>query len=81
MKVDKNRRQIEKINKLKEEFNHLSSEVIASRLANFSGSNPISIANKQILNKRGIDDFLTFVAINERGGWFFILFSLVLVSL
>ena len=68
MIVDKNRRQIEKINKLKEEFNHLSSEIIARRLANFSASNTISIAYKQILNKRGIDDFLTFVAINERGG-------------
>jgi hypothetical protein len=65
MKVDKNRRQIEKINKLKEEFNHLSSEVIARRLANFSGSNEISIAYKQILKERGIDDFLTVLEKKE----------------
>ncbi len=66
MIVDKNQRQIEKINKLKEEFNHLSSEVIARRLANFSRSNEISIAYKQILKERGIEDFLTFLAIVEK---------------
>ena len=61
MIVDKNQRQIEKINKLKEEFHNLSSEVIARRLANFSGSNEISIAYKQILKERGIEDFLTLL--------------------
>ena len=66
MKVDKNQRQIEKINKLIAEFNHLSSEVIASRLANFSRSNEISIAYKQILKERGIDDFLTMLDTGEK---------------
>ena len=61
MIVDKNQRQIEKINKLKEEFNHLSSEVIARRLANFSSSNETWMSYKKILKERGIDDFLNLL--------------------
>ena len=61
MKAKKTEQLIEKINKLKEEFHNLSSEVIAIRHVNFSRSNEISIAYKQILKERGIEDLLNLL--------------------
>jgi hypothetical protein len=46
---------------LVERFQYLPSENIASRLVNFNKSNDISIAYKQILKERGIDDYLSFI--------------------
>jgi hypothetical protein len=63
MKTSKNQRNIEHINKLKEQFQHLSTEVIASRLTNFNKTNDIAIAYKQILKERGFDDYLA--ALNQ----------------
>lgn len=59
MRKSKNQRDIESVNVLKEEFGHLSSERIARILLNFSRSNKYSVAYKQILKDRGIDDYLT----------------------
>ncbi|MCJ8209100.1 hypothetical protein MUY27_05230 [Mucilaginibacter sp. RS28] len=51
----------ERIKNLKEQFQHLSSEKLAKRLLNFRESNDISIAYKQILKERGIDDYLIYL--------------------
>jgi hypothetical protein len=57
MRKSKNQRDTESINTLKEKFEYLDTETIARRLMNFSLSNNISIAYKQILRNRGIDDY------------------------
>jgi hypothetical protein len=59
MKTSKTQSSIERINKLKEELRHLSTEVIALRLTNFSKTNDIVIAYKEILKERSIDDYLS----------------------
>jgi len=59
MKTSKTQRNIERISQLKEEFRHLSTEKIASRLTNFNKTNDIVIAYKEILKERGIDDYLS----------------------
>jgi len=61
MKTSKTHVKIEKINKLKEHLQHLTTEVIASRLTNFNKTNEIVIAYKQILKERGIDDYLSIL--------------------
>lgn len=58
---NKSQQSFETIENLKEQFQHLSSESIASRLLNFSKSNDIAVAYKQILNERGIADYLIFL--------------------
>lgn len=65
MRKSKNQRDIESIEALKERFYHLSSELIASRLIKFSKSNNISIAYKQILKDRGINDYLIFLTASK----------------
>ena len=59
MKTTKTQRNIERINELKERFQHLSTEVIVTRLTNFNKTNDIITAYKQILKERGIDDYLS----------------------
>ena len=59
MKTSKTQRNIERANELKEQLQHLSTEVIASRLTNFNKTNDIVIAYKQILKERGIEDYLS----------------------
>ncbi|HTD98558.1 MAG TPA: hypothetical protein VK668_04705 [Mucilaginibacter sp.] len=61
MSKNKSERNIERINLLKEKFRHLSTETIAARLTNFSKSNDISIAYKEILKERGIEDYLSVI--------------------
>jgi len=59
MKSSKTRRKIERISQLKDNFRHLSTEEIVSRLTNFNKTNDIVIAYKEILKERGIDDYLS----------------------
>jgi hypothetical protein len=59
MRKNKSERDIEQINLLKEKFRHLGTETIAARLTNFRKSNNISIAYKQILKERGVEDYLS----------------------
>lgn len=59
MKASKTQHKIKHLNKLKEQFQHLSTEVIVLRLTNFNKTNEIVIAYKQILKERGIDDYLS----------------------
>jgi len=59
--VNKSQLNFEKIEKLKERFQHLSSETITSRLLNFNKSNDIAVAYKHILKERGIDDYLIYI--------------------
>ena len=56
--MKKNQRQRENIENLKEEFRHLDTDVIVRRLINFRGSNDFSIAYKEMLKERGVDDYL-----------------------
>jgi hypothetical protein len=56
--MKKSQRQRENIENLKEEFRHLETDVIVKRLMNFSRSNDISMAYKELLKERGIDDYL-----------------------
>ena len=58
---NKSQLNFEKIEKLKERFQHLSSETITLRLLNFNKSNDIAVAYKQILKERGIDDYLIYI--------------------
>ncbi|EHQ30395.1 hypothetical protein Mucpa_6339 [Mucilaginibacter paludis DSM 18603] len=58
---NKSQQSFERIEKAKERFQHLSSERTASRLLNFSRSNDIAVAYKQILKERGIDDYLIYI--------------------
>jgi hypothetical protein len=59
--VSKTQTDIQHIEELKEKFRYLDTFVIASRLTNFSRSNNLSIAYKQILKERGIDDYLSIL--------------------
>jgi len=61
MGKNKTERKLEGINALKERFQHLTSETIASRLTNFNKTNEIVIAYKQILKERDIDDYLSII--------------------
>lgn len=61
MSKSKTEYSIQRINALKEKFQHLSTETIASRLTNFNKTNDIVIAYKQILKERGIDDYLSVI--------------------
>jgi FMN-dependent NADH-azoreductase len=61
MGKSKTQNNIQRIEELKEKFRHLDTSVIASRLTNFNRSNSISIAYKQILKERGIDDYLSIL--------------------
>jgi len=56
--MKKSQRQRENIENLKEEFRHLETDVIVRRLLNFSKSNDTSIAYKELLKERGVDDYL-----------------------
>ena len=62
MKTNKTQRNIEHLNELKERFQHLSTEVIATRLTNFNKTNDIVIAYKQNLKERGVDDYLAVLS-------------------
>ncbi|WP_259066782.1 hypothetical protein HDF24_21315 [Mucilaginibacter sp. X4EP1] len=59
MSKTKTQQSLERIDKLKERFQHLSTELIAQRLTNFNKTNDIAIAYKQVLKERGIDDYLS----------------------
>jgi len=59
MGINKTQLSTERLNKLKERFQNLSTEIIISRLTNFSKTNEIATAYKQILKERGIDDYLS----------------------
>jgi hypothetical protein len=65
MQKSKTQRNLHHISKLKERFQGLSSEVIASRLTNFNKTNDIVIAYKEILNERGIEDYLAFLNLSK----------------
>lgn len=58
---NKSQQNFERREDLKKRFRHLSSESIASRLLNFSKSNDIAVAYKQILKERDIDDYLIYI--------------------
>ncbi|BAU53800.1 hypothetical protein MgSA37_01971 [Mucilaginibacter gotjawali] len=62
MKTNKTQRNIKHLNELKERFQHLSTEIIATRLTNFNKTNDIVIAYKQILKERGVYDYLTVLS-------------------
>jgi hypothetical protein len=57
MSRSKSQQSFEKISALKQQFHHLSTETIVSRLTNFNKSNDIVIAYKQIIKDRGINDY------------------------
>jgi hypothetical protein len=57
MSKTKSQQQLERINALKDRFEHLETEVIVARLTNFNRSNDIAKAYKEVLKGRGIDDY------------------------
>ena len=57
MSKSKTQQQLDKIDALKQRFQQLSTETIIARLTNFSRSNEISIAYKEVLKDRGINDY------------------------
>ena len=56
--MKKIQRQRENIENLKDEFRHLDTDVIVKRLMNFSRSNDTSVAYKELLRERRIEDYL-----------------------
>lgn len=56
--MKKIQRQRENIENLKDEFRHLGTDKIVKRLMNFSRSNDTSVAYKELLRERGIEDYL-----------------------
>ncbi|MGY3213387.1 hypothetical protein [Mucilaginibacter sp. HD30] len=63
MKISKTSRNIERISQLKDNFRHLSTEEIVSRLTNFNKTNDTVIAYKEILKERGINDYLSAITL------------------
>jgi len=57
MTKNKTQQHFDKISLLKERLQHLNTEIIVSRLANFNKSNDIAKAYKLILKDRGVNDY------------------------